>query len=173
MAVLGSALVLACGSGRDDPKGSAGISTVGSGGSTATTSSTGGSTPSFACGDPEVTCDSEVRFGDCTMFTDRRTLWEFLHYKTTVFGDARIEFAVRTAETEDELSSASFELASVADVETQTVPPFDPIHLDEVLDPGDEFQPWLELRMKRINGLIDGSTPSVEEWDLQFSCVEF
>ncbi len=106
------------------------------------------------------------------MFSDRRTLWEFLQYACSVPGDSRIDFSVRTADTEDELSAANFVLAGVAELGSEVVPPFAPIQLRDVLDLGDTDKSWLELRFKRIDS-TDSETPTVDEWDLQFSCVEF
>jgi hypothetical protein len=54
----------------------------------------------------------------------------------------------------------------------EVAPPSAPIHLDDALDPGRDLRDWLELRIKLFDG-SDGSAPSVDTWDLQFSCVEF
>lgn len=167
------AVVVACQSEeRDPPTGGTGpIVSVGAGGHSSA-SGTGGTMAPATCEDAGVVCVLQTYHGDCSAFSGKRALWTFLSYDTTVPADAHVEFAVRTADTEADLETASFEIAGVAEMGSELVPPSVPIHLDEVLSTPDVTREWLELRISRVDG-SDGQSPSVEEWDLSFSCEDF
>ncbi len=168
---LGIAVVIACSNHeRGGPKGGTGPGmTTGVGGQLS--SGAGGAMTPVECDDEGVSCQSEIYHGDCTEFPSKRTLWTFLSYDTMVPNDARIEFAVRTADSEEELATATFHVASVAEMGSEFVPPSVPIHLDDVLSTADVTRAWLELRFKLVlSG--EGESPSVVEWDLYFSCED-
>lgn len=124
------------------------------------------------CDAAGVTCAFQTYHGDCSAFPGKRALWTFLSYETVVPGDAYVQFAARTADAEADLVSASFEVAGVAEMGSELVPPSAPIFLDEVLSTADVTREWLELRIQRVES-SDGESPSVEEWDLSFSCEDF
>ena len=136
-----------------------------------TNGSTTGGMMTGSCNDTGVTCSTEVYFADCSQFPGRGPVWLFLSYDTTVPTDARIEFAVRTADTEDGLGDDSFETISVATEGMELVPPSVPVQLANELPAGSVERAYLELRIKLVDSQT-GGTPSVKEWDLQFSCED-
>lgn len=176
---VGMGIVVACGgTDRDGPRGGTGPTSgptlAGVGGSTST-GGAGGTVMLPDCVDPGVTCEATVYFGDCTASPGTAALWEFLSYEVVIpelgDGDAMVEFAIRSANTEEDLASEAWRVASVAEMGSEKVFKSNPIHLDEVLETGTDRRDYLELRIKLVDA-TDGRTPSVDSLDLQFSCVE-
>lgn len=169
--VVGSLLGVGCGDdGREPPRGSNPVvgASTGAAGAPGTGGGGSGGSVMIACDDPQVECRSYE--GDCSQFPDTHAEWQFLSYDTTTPAGAEVRFDVRTADDEGALSGASWSRAGTATHEDEDAIPSAPIHLDDVLDPGEVIRPWLQLRVARIDS-AEGETPAVEGWDLTFTCA--
>lgn len=124
---------------------------------------------------PSETTTSEVYQADCA--SDETPQWAFLFYGTTIpsGSDAQVTFEVRTAQSEADLEDATFTAAATATVTAQDCAknaPMDgvcPVDLYTLLGKLDSKEEFLELQVTVTPG-TDYSTPSVENWEITYSC---
>jgi hypothetical protein len=103
--------------------------------------------------------------------------WDFLYYDAVTPADSRIEFAIRTARTQEELDTLPFLLVGEAHaIPTDTqhcdvVSAGCPIDIYHPLGENDQSQQvdLLQLRVRLIPG-SNGEGPIVRDWKLRFSC---
>jgi len=124
---------------------------------------------------PSETVTSEVYQAECA--SDETPQWAFLFYDTTIpnGSDAQVTFEVRAAKSEADLEYATFETAATATVSAQDcakgspVAGSCPVDLYSLLGNLDAKEEFLELQVTVTPG-TDYSTPSVENWELTYSC---
>jgi hypothetical protein len=104
--------------------------------------------------------------------------WGFLTYRATTPGDSSIEFRVRTAATEDQLLTAEYIdlITASAALGTQrcsfTGPAPCPIDLFVVLGGAPlAHHPLSELELVLRPDSSDGTVPTVDDWNLNYSCT--
>jgi hypothetical protein len=105
--------------------------------------------------------------------------WDFLYYDAVTPADSRVEFEVRSALSEDDLTANTVAYVEVA--EAHAVPtdtqrcevgqPGCPIDLYDALgNAGQQPEaPLLQLRVRLVPG-SSGEGPIVRDWKLRFSC---
>jgi hypothetical protein len=107
---------------------------------------------------------------------EQQVYWQFFNYQTTIPSDGEVRFRLRSAEDEAGLATATW-----IDVKTATASqpectpwaliPGCPVDLVSTLgdDVNDEF---IDLEMTIVPG-SDGSSPSLEAWEMTYSCPFF
>ncbi len=104
--------------------------------------------------------------------------WDFLYYDAVTPADSRIELAVRTGTSEDDILAESFQQVAVARAvpeDTQHCevdPPDCPIDLFDALDQVDPrlpLRPVLQLQVRMVPG-SNGEAPLLRDWTVRFSC---
>jgi hypothetical protein len=109
---------------------------------------------------------------------DSTVQWGFLTYRATTPGDSSIHFRLRTAPTEDQLTEAEYidlvTASSALGTErcTFTGPAPCPIDLFVVLGGAPlAHHPLSELEVVLTPASADGNLPTVDEWNLNYSCT--
>lgn len=109
---------------------------------------------------------------------DSTVQWGFFIYRATTPGDSSIRMRVRTAPTEDQLQSATFlELANASTVLGTALCSFTgpapcPIDLFDRLGGAPlAHHPLSELEIVLTPSSTDQRLPTVEEWQLDYSCT--
>jgi hypothetical protein len=109
---------------------------------------------------------------------DSTVQWGFLTYRATTPGDSSIHFRLRTAPTEDQLPAAEYidlvTASSALGTErcTFTGPAPCPIDLFVVLGGAPlAHHPLSELEVVLTPASADGNLPTVDEWNLNYSCT--
>ncbi len=123
--------------------------------------------------------------------------WKALGYDTSIEDQGSVAFSVRTAVTEQELATATYELVNTAtesqpdcvylepmvcvsedtacncvEVEEQPEGIGGGVVLDEeVLDVLESHQQYLELKIEVTPDLVEMSSPLVESWKVAYSCL--
>ena len=86
--------------------------------------------------------------------------------------DANVVFEVRTADTQPELAAAPYTVLATATQANPIVTKAAPILLSSVFDGLDLRRYWLELQIT-VNPTADAQqTPTVDDWDLSFTCID-
>lgn len=110
--------------------------------------------------------------GDCTGYpAGSSSFWDFLSYDTTIPGDATVEFAISVSNiSEMDAQMGPWTTVATATNASPDALPGAPIDLRSALSVAEAQAPYAALRI-RINPTSNGSnTPTVDDWDLQYSC---
>ncbi|MEM1033319.1 MAG: hypothetical protein AAGN82_23490 [Myxococcota bacterium] len=110
--------------------------------------------------------------GDCTGYPEGSSaFWDFLRYDTTIPGDATVTFEVSTSNVSTaDAATGPWQLVATADIANPDALPASPVDLRNALGVTAAQAPFAALRVT-VNPTSSGAnTPSVDDWDLQYSC---
>jgi hypothetical protein len=114
---------------------------------------------------------SEQYHADCSGYEGSGAFWDYFWYDNTIPGDATVIFNARTAHTQAELATATYQLIATATSASPDVAGGSPISLVNALGDDDSMREWLELEII-INPTSNGlATPTVNGWNFSFSCL--
>lgn len=110
-------------------------------------------------------------FADCSNYAASGPVWEYFSYSSAVPGDADIVFELRTGNTAAEAATGAWTTVSTATNAAPSVFPSAPLNLETLLGQVDSQHAYLQLRVT-LNPTTNGSeTPTLYDWDIQFSCL--
>ncbi|MCA9620119.1 MAG: VWA domain-containing protein [Myxococcales bacterium] len=99
-------------------------------------------------------------------------VWDYFAFDTTCPGNSYITFEVATASTQAGLATATFYPIATADAGNQVVLMSSPVDLVSIIGQGAAAAQWLQLRAT-LNPTSDGqSTPTVNGWDINYTCAD-
>lgn len=111
-------------------------------------------------------------FADCSSYAASGPVWQYFSYSSEVPGDADIVFEVRTGTTAAEAATGAWKIVSTATNAAPNVYPSAPLNLKTLLGQVASQEPYLEMRVT-LNPTTNGSaTPTLYDWDIQFSCLD-
>lgn len=111
--------------------------------------------------------------GDCSSYpSGSSAVWNFLSYDTTMVGDATVDFELSTSnESAAAAAMGPWTSVSTATFSNPDVPGSSPIDLRSMLSTSARA-PYAALRIT-VNPVSAGSsTPTVNDWDLQYNCED-
>lgn len=108
-------------------------------------------------------------FADCP--SGKTPIWELLEYDTTIPGDATVDWEVSTGPTAADAAAGPGVQVATSTAANPDAPSASPVDIETPLIPN-HVQPYLELRIT-MNPTSNGTgAPTVESWNLKYTCAD-